>query len=53
MNQLNRSEYCWLPPTVPRSVLRSVGRLNFLPDPLTETKEIGKKGAVNLLKTKK
>lgn len=26
-------------PTVPRSVLRSVGRLNFLPGPLTETKQ--------------
>lgn len=33
------SENCWLSPTVPRSVLRSVGRLNFLPGPLTETKE--------------
>lgn len=33
------SENCWLSPTVPRSVLRSVGRLNFLPGPFTETKE--------------
>lgn len=31
----------WLPPTVPRSGLRSVGRLNFLPGPLTEIKQIG------------
>ncbi len=39
-------------PTVPRSVLRSVGRLNFLPGPLTETK-IGQKGAINPVKKTK
>lgn len=36
-------------PTVPRSLLRSVGRLNFLPGPLTETKETGKKEVINPL----
>lgn len=34
-------------PTVPRSLLRSVGRLNFLPGPFTETKETGKKEVIN------
>lgn len=31
-------------PTVPRSLLRSVGRLNFLPGPFTETKRNRKEG---------
>lgn len=39
MAQRKSSGNCWLSPTVPRSVLRSVGRLNFLPGPFTETKE--------------
>lgn len=39
-------------PTVPRSLLRSVGRLNFLPGPFTETKETGKKEVINPLNKK-
>lgn len=48
-NECKEVQSCWLLPTVPRSVLRSVGRLNFL-DPLTETTE---KGERQLLISKK
>lgn len=37
---IRKLKNCWH--TVPRSALRSVGRLNFL-DPLTETTEKGKR----------
>lgn len=39
-NEYKKTYNCWR--TVPRSALRSVGRLNFL-DPLTETTEKGKR----------